>query len=120
MKLKFNIAATLSMLILAAGIQAHAESPQERHHNSYKQKYERHIEERFQEQQHRIRQGIRNGKLTPREAKRLRREQFEIRLQINRAKDDGFISAGEARRIDRMQDRAQRNIFSQKHDGQGR
>ncbi len=79
-----------------------------------------HINKRQREQQSRIRQGIHSGELTGREVYRLERQQAAIQRYEWRAKSDGHVSWKERYRIDNMQDRANRNIYHQKHDRQDR
>ena len=71
-------------------------------------------------EQHRIREGIRSGELTRREAGRLEAEQARIRVDERFARRDGYISPRERARLDRDLDRASRDIYRQKHDGQDR
>jgi uncharacterized membrane protein YebE (DUF533 family) len=71
-------------------------------------------------EQNRIRQGVRSGELTRREAERLRAEQFRIRAYEARAKSDGSLTRRERYRLDHMLDRAGRDIYRQKHDNQDR
>jgi hypothetical protein len=68
----------------------------------------------------RIRQGISSGELTRREAGRLRAEQFRIRAYEARARSNGSLTRRERYRLDQMLDRASRDIYRQKHDGQDR
>ena len=71
-------------------------------------------------EQHRIREGVRSGELTRREAGRLEAEQARIRVDERFARRDGYISPRERARLDRDLDRASRDIYRQKHDGQDR
>ena len=71
-------------------------------------------------EQRRIREGIRSGELTRREAGRLEFEQARIRAYERYARRDGCISPRERARLDRGLDRASRDIYRQKHDGQDR
>jgi len=76
-----------------------------------------HVMDRQLRQQARIQQGIRSGQLTPRETRRLEREQ----RRINRAKErmlrnDGRLGPRERMRLNRMQNRASRHIFNKKHN----
>jgi uncharacterized membrane protein YebE (DUF533 family) len=70
-------------------------------------------------QQHRIEQGMRSGRLTPRETMRLERGHLAIRRAILRARADGVVTARERARIARMQNMESRRIWRQKHDRQG-
>jgi hypothetical protein len=79
------------------------------------------VNQREYSQRNRIRQGIRSGELTRVEANRLinqqsRIESYELRSRL----DDGRLDRQERRNLDRMLDRSNRNIYSQKHDRQDR
>lgn len=78
------------------------------------------INRREHREQQRIRQGIRSGELTRREAARLEAQQGRIRGYEWYAKSDGHVSWAERRRLDHMLDRANRDIYRQKHDRQDR
>ena len=78
------------------------------------------INRREHRDQQRIRQGIRSGELTRREAARLEAQQGRIRGYEWYAKSDGHVSWAERRRLDHMLDRANRDIYRQKHDRQDR
>jgi hypothetical protein len=79
------------------------------------------INHRQANEQHRIAQGIRSGRLTPQEAAQLERQQARIARYEQRSRaDGGGLDWRERRRIERLQDRASRNIYRQKHDAQGR
>jgi hypothetical protein len=80
----------------------------------------RRIDGRERCEQRRINQGVRSGELTRREAGRLRAEQFRISAYEARARSDGSLTRAERYRLDRMLDRASRDIYRQKHDGQDR
>ena len=71
-------------------------------------------------QQHRIEQGMRRCGLTPRDGLRLERGHMMIRREIARAKAHGRITKEERARIMRMQNRMNRRIWWQRHDGQRR
>ena len=78
------------------------------------------INRREREQRQRIHRGIRSGELTRREATRLTAEQAAIRAYEARARATGGVSCRERRRLDNMLDRANRDIYRQKHDNQDR
>jgi hypothetical protein len=78
------------------------------------------INRRERGQQQRIRQGVRSGELTRREAARLEAEQASIRAYERRARAAGGVSCRERHRLDNMLDRAGRDIYRQKHDAQDR
>lgn len=66
----------------------------------------------------RIQNGVKNGSLTKREARSLARDQRSIRRMEKRAEKDGTVTNREKLRIEKKQDRANRNIYRQKHDDQ--
>lgn len=78
------------------------------------------VDARQAQQQGRINQGVASGELTRREARQLRHQQQHIAHAEARAKADGVVTPGERAKLDRMQDRASRNIHRQKHDAQHR
>ncbi len=71
-------------------------------------------------QERRIDAGTRSGKLSPREAARLRAEQRNIaRLEAHlKARHGGRLTAADKRLIHARQERANRNILAQKNDAQ--
>lgn len=71
-------------------------------------------------QRARIRQGWVNGDLTRREAARLAAAQRMIRRGECYAKADGRVTPGERVKLHRMQQRAHREIYRQRHDRQSR
>lgn len=74
-----------------------------------------------QDNQHdRIVQGKESGELTAREAHRLNYEQRGVEKLDNRANRDGTVTDKEAKRVDRVQDAASKDIRRQKHDKRDR
>lgn len=71
-------------------------------------------------QQRRIVTGIHNGSLTHREVAVLRMQQSKIRNYKHMAMADGHINPAERRLLHQTQQRAGKNIYRQKHDGQRR
>lgn len=72
-------------------------------------------------QRERIAAGVRDGSLTPAEARVLHREQRNIeRLRRRALRNDGRISPVEARQIKKAQDRASRHIRRLRHNEHGR
>lgn len=67
-------------------------------------------------QSRRIHQGIRSGKITRPEARRLKKEQRHIHRAYNRALADCHLNRHERRRLDKMQDHASRHIYRAKHN----
>jgi uncharacterized membrane protein YebE (DUF533 family) len=78
------------------------------------------INERQHNQQERIRQGIKSGELTRREAVRLEKEEARIRANERRAKSDGKVTAAERARLEKELNKASQDIHEQKHDEQDR
>jgi hypothetical protein len=68
----------------------------------------------------RIREGVKSGELTHREAKRLRKEQRVINRTERRMEADGEVTGAEKAKLERMQDRASKDIYRQKNDQQER
>lgn len=82
---------------------------------------ERSINTRQREQQERIRQGVRSGELTRREARRLEAEEARIRVDERYARrSGGQFTPQERRRIERELNHSSRDIYRQKHDRQDR
>ena len=74
------------------------------------------IQQREQNQENRIQQGIKSGQLTPREAGRLEAQQARIAQDEARMKADGALTRAERKKLHREQDRASRNIYRKKHN----
>jgi len=77
------------------------------------------INQRKENQQDRISQGIRSGQLTPREASHLESREAHINRQEARDKaaNGGHLTAGERAQINREQNRTSRAIYRDKHNG---
>lgn len=78
------------------------------------------INNRERRQQKRIRQGVRSGSLTRREAARMERQQARTHRIEAKAKSDGTVTARERARIQARENRTSRHIYRQKHDAQRR
>jgi len=78
------------------------------------------IDRREQNQKSRIRQGVKSGELTRNETRHLRKEEAKIGTLEQKARSDGEISKKEARKLDRFLNKANRDIYKQKHDKQDR
>ena len=68
----------------------------------------------------RIREGVRSGELTRREAFRLRAGQRDIRFMERRAKADGVVTARERAHISAAQLHESRAIWRRKHNARMR
>jgi hypothetical protein len=71
-------------------------------------------------QQARIKEGVKSGELTKKEAGRLERQQKEIAKDKRKAKSDGVVTPEERAKLHHEQNKASRKIYRQKHDGQKR
>lgn len=72
-------------------------------------------------QQARIVQGVKSGELTKKEAVRLEAQHVAVQRQIHQARaDDGKVGPVERAKIEHRQDKLNRRIAVQKHDGQSR
>lgn len=71
-------------------------------------------------QKKRIYQGVVSGELTPGETRQLVRQQNHIHKQKRRAWADGTLTTSERIRLERMQDKAGRNIYRLKHNNRFR
>ena len=79
------------------------------------------VNARQREQQQRIREGLRSGELTRREAGRLEAEESRIRRNEAQARrSGGQFTPRERARIERQLNHSSRDIYRQKHDRQDR
>lgn len=77
------------------------------------------IQQRQENQQQRIGEGVENGSLTPRETTRLERQESALNKEVRHdRKTGGGLSPQERRQINRQQNRESRRIYRQKHDAQ--
>jgi len=74
------------------------------------------IQQRMQNQERRIDQGVKSGELTPKEAGKLEAEQARTRQTEQRMKSDGQLTSKERQKLHTMQDRSSDRIYRQKHD----
>lgn len=79
------------------------------------------INSQRENQRDRIQQGVRNGSLTPREARDLREREARItRSERRDRRSGGHLSAAERERLQERLNGDSRAIYRQKHDGQTR
>ena len=78
------------------------------------------VDQREQNQEKRIDQGIKSGELTKGEAARLGAQQEKIKVDEAKAKADGKVTAKERAKLKREQNRASRNVYRKKHNKRGR
>ncbi len=77
------------------------------------------INKRQANQQTRISKGVANGNVTAREANLLQRQQGRIATYEARSRTDGpGLTRAERARLNKMQNRASKNIRRQRHDRQ--
>lgn len=78
------------------------------------------IQQRKENQQQRIANGVENGSLTPKETAHLENKEARLNKEIraDRKANGGNLTNNEKRQINRQQNRLSRNIYNQKHDGQ--
>ncbi len=74
------------------------------------------VDKREARQQKRINQGVKSGRLTPKEAARLEKQQARIKRNEAKAKADGKVTPKERAKLTREQNRASRNIYRKKHN----
>ncbi len=76
------------------------------------------INERFQDQHQRIRQGVQSGQLTRGEQYRLNRRDAYIHHQeyVDR-RDNGHLTGGERRNLNRELNHSSRRVYQDKHNG---
>ena len=76
------------------------------------------VDQRQDNQQQRIGQGVENGSLTAREATRLERKETRLNVEEKRMKADGNMTPAERARLQRQQNALSKGIYRQKHDAQ--
>ncbi|HUO16914.1 MAG TPA: hypothetical protein VMX38_18160 [Verrucomicrobiae bacterium] len=77
------------------------------------------VNQREQDQQNRIGNGVKDGQLTPGQAAHLERNQARIDRQVRneRAANGGKLTPQERAQVNREQNRQSRKIYRDKHDG---
>lgn len=78
------------------------------------------VEQRIDNQQHRINQGVKNGSLTNGEYRRLDNREDHIQAERNRdlRRNGGHLTPAEYKRLNRQESRLSDQIYFQKHDRQ--
>jgi hypothetical protein len=76
------------------------------------------FDQRQENQEQRINQGVQSGQLTPREAARLDRGQEHVQRVEDRVKSDGVVTQQERVRLQQTQNVQSRKIAREKHDRQ--
>jgi hypothetical protein len=78
------------------------------------------INKRERRQQERIADGVKDGELTQKEARKLEKEQAKIHTAEAKARADGELTAKERAKIQKRQSKASHHIYKEKHDRQTR
>ena len=78
------------------------------------------VNHRQHKQERRIEQGVRSGELTRQEAKGLRQEERNIRREERAFKSDGKLTRAERKDLHRDLNKASKDIYREKHDGDKR
>ena len=78
------------------------------------------IDQRQENQQRRIDQGVQSGELNKKEARRLQKGQDRIQRMEDKAAADGKVTPKERHRIEHAQDKQSTKIRREKHDKQTR
>jgi len=76
------------------------------------------VNQREQNQQNRIANGVKNGKLTPQQTSNLEKREASVenREQKDMAKHNGHLTKAEQRGINRQQNRISHSIYKDKHE----
>jgi len=78
------------------------------------------VDNRQKRQQKRIRQGVKSGTVTKKEAVKLEAGQAKTKAIEAKAKSDGTVTAKERARLQHRENKTSRRIYRQKHDNQNR
>ncbi len=80
--------------------------------------YAQDINQRKENQQDRIANGVNSGELTPRETANLETKEGALNKEEHnmRAADNGHLTAGDRAMIDRQQNKLSRQIYNKKHN----
>jgi hypothetical protein len=76
------------------------------------------IDQRQENQEKRIEQGIKSGELTKKEAARLEKGQAHVQKMENKAMADGKMTKKEKAHIEHAQNKQSKKIHREKHDQQ--
>jgi Flp pilus assembly protein TadB len=76
------------------------------------------IDQRQENQERRIEQGVKSGQLNQKEAARLEKGQARVQKMEDKAAADGKVTKKERARIEKAQDRQSKKIYREKHDKQ--
>lgn len=102
----------LGLVLLAFSLTSYGQDPQEKPKADQTPR----IDKREQIQKQRVKQGVKTGELTKKEARRLGAEQRKIKRDESKAKSDGTVTPAERKKLTREQNRANRDIARKKHN----
>ena len=108
---KFAFIAGLTFLVAAEVAYGQAQAPNYGTNDP-------NIQQRMQNQQQRIDQGVASGQLTPKEAGRLQAQEAKIKQDEARMKSDGKLTPKERKKLNKELDKESERIYEQKHDRQ--
>jgi hypothetical protein len=76
------------------------------------------VNQREENQQQRIGNGVKNGSLTPQQTSNLERREASVEKQekADMAKHDGHLTKAEQRQLNRRENRISKSIYKDKHD----
>jgi len=78
------------------------------------------IQQRKENQQKRIAQGVKSGSLTPHETARLENQESKLNKEVrtDRKENGGNLTNKEKAQVNHQQNKLSKEIYNQKHDGQ--
>lgn len=76
------------------------------------------IQQRKENQQQRIGEGVENGSLTAGEASKLEHKEAALNREEKKMKSDGSLSPAEKAKLQKQQNNLSKDIYKQKHDAQ--
>lgn len=74
------------------------------------------VNKRQKNQQKRIYHGVKNGSVTPKEYRKLQKQQVKTQKAKRRAKSDGVVTRKERVKLHKRQNKNSRTIFRAKHN----
>ena len=85
----------------------------------FAQEKEGRIQQRKENQQARIGEGIENGSLTPKETANLEHKESKLNQEVrhDRKANGGNLTNKEKRQVNRQQNQLSKQIYNKKHDG---
>jgi hypothetical protein len=104
-----------SLLILAALSIATTAA----HSAEKKVKGEKNIDQRERRQEHRIKEGIQHGQLTPDEVAKLQKQEASIKTMKENFEKDGKVTKDESKQLESALNGASLQIWAHRHDTEG-